>query len=94
MPLGSDRPSTKTNRKVIVADFNDRSEGEKSKCSAIIDVIVDNDVDVLRLTEPSGDEAKRSDLSPPGYRTHSFPRPSCGGGIAFVVADSLAPCHR
>ena len=58
MPLGSDRPSTKTNRKVIVADFNDRSVGEKSKCLAIIDVIVDNDVDVLRLTEPSGDEAK------------------------------------
>ena len=57
--------------------------------------IVDNDVDVLCLTEtwllPSGDEAKCSDLSSPGYRTLSFPCPSHGGGIAFVVADSLAP---
>ena len=67
----------------------------KAKRSAINDFIVDNAVDVLCLTEtwllPSSDEAKCSDLSPPGYRTLSFPRPSRGGGIAFVVADSLAP---
>ena len=68
VPLSSDRPSTKTNRKVPVAVFNARSVGEKSKRSAISDLIVDNDVHVLCLTEtwllPSGDDAKCSDLSP------------------------------
>ena len=95
VPLSSERPSTKKTRKVTVAVFNARSAGEKSKRSAVNDFIVDNNVDVLCLTEtwllPSGDEAKCSDLSSPGYRTLSFPRPSRGGGIAFVVADSLAP---
>ena len=68
VPLSSDRPSTKKTRKVIVAIFNARSVGEKNKRSAINDFIVDNDVDVLCLTEtwilPNGDEAKCSDLSP------------------------------
>jgi len=68
VPLSSDRPSTKKTRTVKVAVFNARSVGEKSKRSAISDLIVDNDVDVLCLTEtwllPSGDEAKCSDLSP------------------------------
>ena len=95
MPLSSDRPSTKKTRKVVVAVFNALSVGEKSERSAINDFIVDKDVHVLCLTEtwllPSGDEAKCGDLSPPCYRTLSFPRPSRGGGIAFVVADSLAP---
>ena len=95
VPLSSDRPSTEKTRKVTVTVFNARSVGEKSKRSDISDFIVDNDVHVLFLTEtwllPSGDDAKCSDLSPPGYRTLSFPCPSRGGGIAFVVADSLAP---
>ena len=95
MPLSSERPSTKKTRKVKVAVFNARSLGEKSKRTAVNDFIVDNDVDVLCLTEtwllPSGDEAKCSDLSSPGYRTLSFPRASRDGGIAIVVADSLAP---
>ena len=68
VPLSSDRPSTKKTRKVKVAVFNARSVGEKSKRSAVSDFIVDNDVNVLCLTEtwllPSGDEAKCSDLSP------------------------------
>ena len=40
---------------------------------------------------PSGDEAKFADLAPPGYKTLFFPRSSRGGGIAFVVRDSLCP---
>ena len=40
---------------------------------------------------PSGDVAKCADLAPPGYKTLSFPRFSRGGGIAFVVRDSLCP---
>ena len=95
MPLSSDRPSTKKTRKVVVAVFNARSVGEKSERLAISDFIVDNDGHVLCLTDtwllPSGDEAKCSDLSPPGYRTLSFPHPSRGGGTAFAVADPLAP---
>ena len=93
--LSSHRPSTKKTHKVIVAVFTARSVGEKSKRLAISDFIVNNDVDVLCITEtwllPSGDEAKCSDLSPPGYRTLSFPRRSRGGGIAFVVADLFVP---
>ena len=95
MALSSHRPSTKKTHKVIVAVFTARSVGEKSKRLAISDFIVNNDVDVLCITEtwllPSGDEAKCSDLSPPGYRTLSFPRRSRGGGIAFVVADLFVP---
>ena len=71
VPLSSDRPYTKKTRTVKVAVFNVRSVGEKSKCSAINDFIVDNDVNdnVLCLTEtwllPRGDEAKCSNMSPP-----------------------------
>lgn len=83
VPFSSDRP------------FNAQSVGEKCKRSAINDFIIDNEVDVLCLTEtwllPRGDEAKCSDLSPPGYKTWSFPRASRGGGVAFVVAEPLAP---
>ena len=39
----------------------------------------------------AGDEAKCRELSHPGYTTTSFSRPSRGGGIAFVVSDSLRP---
>ena len=55
----------------------------------------------MLLTEtwlrPAGDEAKIADLaptSPPGYSVLSFPRSAGGsgakgGGIAFVIRDSL-----
>ena len=95
VPLSSDRPSTKKTRTVKVAVFNAQSVGEKSKRSAINDFIMDNDVNVLCLTEtwllPSTDEAKCSNLSPPGCRTLSFPHPSSDDGITFVVTDSLTP---
>ena len=56
---------------------------------------LDNDVDIFCVTEswlnPRGDGAKCADLAPPGYKTLSFPHSSRGGGIAFVVRDSLCP---
>ena len=36
-----------------------------------------------------GDEAKYTDLTPPGYTLRSFPRPSRGGGIAILFRDSI-----
>ena len=38
----------------------------------------------------NGDEAKTADLAPSGYAVKSFPRPSCGGGIAVIVRTSLS----
>ena len=45
---------------------------------------------------PAGDEAKIADLAPPGYSVVSFPCSAGGvrrngGGIAFVIRDSLKP---
>ena len=55
-----------------------------------VDLIVDNSVDVLMLTETwlysNGDEAYIAALSPAGYEFRSFPRAgSRGGGIGFVT---------
>ncbi|WP_419607984.1 endonuclease/exonuclease/phosphatase family protein, partial [Thiolapillus sp.] len=60
--------------------------------------MLENNIDIMLLTEtwlrPAGDEAKIADLAPPGYSVLSFPRSSGGpsvkgGGIAFVLRDSL-----
>ena len=62
--------------------------------------IQDNNIDIMLLTEtwlrPAGDDAKIADLAPPGYSVLSFPRcaggsGAKGGGIAFVIRDSLKP---
>ena len=54
----------------------------------------------MLLTEtwlrPDGDEAKITDLAPPGYSVLTFPRSAGGsgakgGGITFVTRDSLKP---
>jgi hypothetical protein len=68
------------------------------KRTAIQEFIVDNDVDIMQLTETwlreSGDEAKCADITPSGYKMYSFPRHTServkrGGGIAFIVRDCL-----
>ena len=44
------------------------------------------------LLRPADDEAKIADLAPPGYSVLSFPRSGAkGGGVAFVIRDSLKP---
>ena len=35
-----------------------------------------------------GDEAKCSDMTPPGYTLRSFPRATRGGGVAFLLRNS------
>ena len=68
--------------------------------SDISTFIQDNNSDIMLLTEtwlrPAGDEAKIADLVPPGYSVLSFPRSAGGsgakgGGIAFVIRNSLKP---
>ena len=76
-----------------VACFNARSVGSSSRRTDICDFIIDNNVDVLFITETwlkqDGDEAKLFDLTPAGYSIKSFPRNSRGGGIAILAKDSL-----
>lgn len=78
--------------------FNARSVGSSKKRSDISAFLLDNDVDIMLLTETwlrsAGDEAKIADLAPSGYFAVSIPRPAAspctrGGGIAFIIKDSL-----
>ena len=57
-------------------------------------VTTDFEAEVLFLTETwqgmRGDEAKCTDLTPPGYCMKSFPRSSRGGGLAVIFKDYLS----
>ena len=57
-------------------------------------VTTDFEVEVLFLTETwqgmRGDEAKCTDLTPPGYCMKSFPRTSRGGGLGVIFKDYLS----
>jgi hypothetical protein len=73
--------------------FNARSC--RPKVIDIHDMILENDADVLMLTETwlysQGDEASIVAMTPAGYACHSFPRTgSRGGGIAFITRTSLS----
>ncbi|WP_419592668.1 endonuclease/exonuclease/phosphatase family protein, partial [Thiolapillus sp.] len=90
--------SFSTENTLLVCLFNARSVGTSRRRSDISTFILDNNIDIMLLTEtwlrPAGDEAKIADLAPPGYSVLSFPRSSGGpsvkgGGIAFVLRDSL-----
>jgi exonuclease III len=85
-----------------MSHFNAQSVGPAIKRTAINDFVLDNDIDMLLLTETwlrsSGDEAKCTDLTPTGYKLHSVPRPprttgqfARGGGVAFLFKDSFTP---
>ena len=92
--------SSSAENTLLVCLFNARSVGTSRRRSDISTFIQDNNVDIMLLTEtwlrPAGDEAKIADLAPPGYLVLSFPRSAGGsgakgGGIAFVIRDSLKP---
>ena len=96
IPLSSS-PAENT---LLVCFFNARSVGTSRRRSDISTFIQDNDSDIMLLTEtwlrPAGDEAKIADLALPEYSVLSFPRSAGGsgakgGGIAFVIRDSLKP---
>ena len=85
---------------LLVCLYNARSVGTSRRRSDISTFIQDNNIDIMLLTEtwlrPAGDEAKIADLAPPRYSVLSFPRSAGGsgakgGGIAFVLRDSLEP---
>ena len=88
----------RTPQTLLLSLFNARSVSTSRKKTEICNFIIDNDVDIMFLTEtwlrPSGDEAKCADLAPPGFSDHSILRSpgaaSCrGAGIAFIFRDSL-----
>ena len=92
--------SSSTENTLIVCLFNARSVGSSRRRSDMSTFIQDNNIDIMLLAEtwlrPAGDEAKMADLAPPGYSVLSFPRSAGGsgakgGGIAFVIRDSLKP---
>ena len=65
------------------------------KATDIHELIIDNDADVLMLTEtwlyPQGDEAYIAAMTPAGCDFHSFPHPGLrGGGIAFITRTNLS----
>ena len=67
----------------------------RQKATDIHELIIDNDADVLLLTEtwlyPQDDEAYIAAMTPAGYDFHSFPRSgSRGGGIAFITRTNLS----
>ena len=62
--------------------------------SDISDLIEDNDIDILLMTETwlkeQGDEAYIAEMTPSDYVTKSFPRGQRGGGgIALIIRKSL-----
>ena len=77
---------TNLKRQSVAGNRNDkRSEMEL--------FVRDESVDVLLLTETrlrgQGDEAKGVDLTPPGHTLRSFPRATRGGGVAFLLRNSI-----
>ena len=92
--------SSSAENTLLVCLFNARSVDSSRRRSDISTFIQDSNINIMLLTEtwlrPAGDEAKIADLAPPGYSVLSFPRSAGGsgakgGGIAFVIRDSLKP---
>ena len=86
--------------KLCMCIFNAQSVGPSIKRSAIRDFIHEHDIDIFIITETwlhkEGDEAKISDLTPPGYTPLNCPREQTtkktkrGGGLAVILKDCLA----
>lgn len=78
---------------LAVAYLNARSS--RNKASDIHDMIVDDDIDLLLITEfwlhDTGDEPYKREMTPEDYKLHSF---CCvgrgGGGVAAIVRKSVA----
>ena len=74
--------------------FNSQSCCQKA--TDIHEVIIDDDVDVLMLTEtwlyPQGDEAYIAAMTPAGCDFHLFPRSGSRGGITFITRPNLSRC--
>ena len=92
--------SSSAENTLFVCLFSARSDDTFRRRSDISTFIQDKNIDIMLLTEtwlrPAGDEAKIADLASPGYSVLSFPRSAGGsgakgGGIAFVIRDSLKP---
>ncbi|KAK7504048.1 hypothetical protein BaRGS_00004780 [Batillaria attramentaria] len=80
---------------LTVCHFNAQSvAGNRSAKRGEIELFVrDESVDILLLTETwlccQGDEAKCVDMTPPGYTLRSFPRATRGGGVAFLLRNTV-----
>ena len=73
--------------------INSQSVNPVGKAELISDYLIENNLDIMFITETwlrSGDEPKCKELTPAGYLTASFPRPSgVGGGIAIICKQHL-----
>ena len=78
---------------LTMALFNAHSVKNPEKRTEIATFLTEFDVEVLFLTETwlgmRGDEAKCTDLTPPGYCMKSFPHSSRGGGLAVIFRLSF-----
>ena len=85
--------SVSKHNKLKICLFNARSACKDGKADVIADFILDEQVDIMFITETwlrsAGHEPIEKCLTPSGYRLASFPRPTLGGGIAIVYKDSL-----
>ena len=96
MVIGPSNPvpaTPTTNKSLGVCLLNSQSVNPVGKADLISDFIVENNVDILFITETwlrPGDDPKCNELTPVGYFTSSFPRPTgVGGGIAVVYKQHL-----
>jgi len=81
------------NHNINVASVNCRSV--RNKTNEIVDYVIDNDVDILGLTETwlhegDSDQKTLGDLTPNGYKLRHLPRSGKkGGGVAVLYKKSL-----
>ncbi len=70
------------------------AQSARNKTLQISDTIVEDDLDILFLTETwlkqTGDESTILDMLPNGYKIYHIPRPSGkGGGVAMIVRKNI-----
>ena len=89
----------KNMNKILVKDnlifglFNAHSISSRERRIQIKEFIKDEHIDLLFITETwlkqAGDESKRADLCPNGYKLKSLPRETRAGGIAVIYKEQL-----
>ena len=73
--------------------LNAQSVGSREKHTETVELIGNECTDIMFLMEmwmrSYDDEAKRADLTPPGYSFRPFPRAMHGSGLAVILRESF-----